>query len=97
MSQYITTSNPPTVCSVLSCMNDAYVTILSCNGELMGICPSCLDDLFALQSGVTLPEQRARVIDFHIPPKSSREVEIDVTRMGRAGPLPMDESEEHPS
>jgi hypothetical protein len=94
MSQYITTSNPPTVCGVLSCMNDAYITIYTGNGELIGICPSCLDELHRLQSGITLPEQRGHVIDFHIPPKSSREIEIDVTRMGRAEPLPMESEEQ---
>lgn len=65
MSQYLTTSNPPTICSILSCYNDAYVTIYTGNGELIGICPACLDELNRLQSGVTLPEQRGNVTVLH--------------------------------
>jgi hypothetical protein len=65
MSQYITTSNPPTYCGVESCMNDAYVTIFVPDHAWIGICPACLDELHRLQSGVKMPEQRGNVTVLH--------------------------------
>ena len=47
-------------------MNDALVMLRSSADKgWFRICPDCLDELFALQSGVMLPEQRGHVIDLH--------------------------------